>query len=352
ETFFKMRDRIPLEARAYLLRAIAVSTKQRKMMDALTENLLNNLKVNPASAHFEEPTVRGLEWCWSSATRTTALLLQTLLEARAFSGERADLPARIVRWLMQRQRNGRWTNTQENVYVVNAFATYFAEVEKDEPNFRAEIRVAAERLLAHAFEGRSLKVQRVERSLDAFEQGKELPLHLGKEGTGVLYAGVRMSYYPSGVLLPADEGIVVTKTVELLASQQAPEIFPAGSLVKVTLRVVTPQQRNYVVVDDPLPAGFQIINTSLQTESTELGRELTELRRQEEQRWWGSFNHRELHDDRVLLFADELSAGVHTFTYLARAITPGSFAMPATHAEMMYEPEVFGRTGSTQIKIK
>ncbi|HXF99419.1 MAG TPA: alpha-2-macroglobulin family protein, partial [Bacteroidota bacterium] len=47
ETFFKMRDRIPLEARAYLLRAIAVSTKQRKMMDALTENLLNNLKVNP-----------------------------------------------------------------------------------------------------------------------------------------------------------------------------------------------------------------------------------------------------------------------------------------------------------------
>lgn len=352
ETFFKMRDRIPLEARAYLLRAIAVSTKQRKMMDGLTENLLNNLKVNPTSAHFEEPNVGGLEWCWSSATRTTALLLQTLQEAKAFSGERAELPARIVRWLMERERNGRWTNTQENVYVVNALATYFADVEKDEPNFRAEIRVAAERLLAHAFEGRSFKVQRVERSLDAFEQGKELPLHLGKDGTGVLYAGVRMSYYPSGPVLPADEGIVVTKTVELLSSHQAPEIFPAGSLAKVTLRVVTPQQRNYVVVDDPLPAGFQIINTSLQTESTELGRELAELRRQEEQRWWGSFNHRELHDDRVLLFADELGAGVHTFTYLARAITPGRFTMPATHAEMMYEPEVFGRTGSQEVVIR
>jgi uncharacterized protein YfaS (alpha-2-macroglobulin family) len=73
---------------------------------------------------------------------------------------------------------------------------------------------------------------------------------------------------------------------------------------------------------------------------------------QERGEWWGSFNHRELHDDRVLLFADQLAAGVHTFTYLARAITPGTFQMPATYVEMMYEPEVFGRTGSATIEVK
>ncbi|GAI63868.1 unnamed protein product, partial [marine sediment metagenome] len=31
---------------------------------------------------------------------------------------------------------------------------------------------------------------------------------------------------------------------------------------KVTLSVITPQERNFVVVDDPLPAGVEVINTS------------------------------------------------------------------------------------------
>lgn len=353
ESYFKMHDRIPLEARAYLLKAIALSTKNKKMMDALSTNLLNNIKINPTSAHFEEPNIRGLEWCWVSPVRTTALLLQTLMEARAFTGGRADLPSKILRWLMDQQRAGRWSSTQENVYVVHALATYFSAVEQEEPKFRAEIRVATERVLSHLFEGRSLKIQRSEKKLDSFEKGKELPLHIVKEGAGVLYAGIRMTYYPATPILPADEGIVVTKTLEVLSSaQRTPGTFPAGALVKTTLRVITPQQRSFVVVDDPVPAGFQIVNTSLQTESTELGEMLQESREQEQQRWWGSFNYQQLHDDRVLLFADQLNAGVHTFTYLARAITPGTFSMPATHAEMMYEPEVFGRTGSTTIEVQ
>ncbi len=349
EQYFKKLDRIPLEARAYLLKAVAGSSRLRKMSRAIATNLLNHIKLSSTSAHFEEPNVRGLEWCWSSSVRTTALLLQTLLETKAFTGKHADVPAKIVRWLMDQRRLGRWSNTQENVYVVDALATYYRMFETDNPQFRAEIRVAADRILSHTFDGRRLNTERVERRLDAFEKGKELSLDLVKEGSGVLYAGVRMSYFPRGAALPADEGIAITKAMEPLAAntQATGRTFPAGTIVKVTLRVISPQQRNFVVVEDPVPAGFQIINTSLQTESSELSESGSY-----EQRWWGSFNHRELHDDRVLLFADQLAAGVHTFTYLARAITPGTFAMPATYVEMMYEPEVFGRTGSMIVEVK
>jgi uncharacterized protein YfaS (alpha-2-macroglobulin family) len=351
EQFFKKLNRMPLEARAYLLKAVSTSPRLSKMSQAIASNLFNSIKLNPTSAHFEEPNMRGLEWCWTSSVRTTALLLQALLESNAFAGERADLPARIVRWLMDQQRSGRWSNTQENAYVVNALATYYRRIESEEPHFRAEISATAQRILSHTFAGRSLKTERVQQSLDAFDSGKELVLRFVKEGRGLLYAGVRMSYYPRGAAFPADQGLAITKTVEPLAAHTGvpSRTFRSGTIVRVTLRVLTPQQRNFVVLEDPLPAGFQIINTSLQTESSELSDMSSQQERGE---WWGSFDHRELHDDRVLLFADQLAAGVHTFTYLARAITPGTFQMPATYVEMMYEPEVFGRTGSATIEVK
>ncbi len=355
ETYFRNLDKIPLVARAMLLNAIAASTKNKKMMQAISSNLLNNIKISPASAHFEEPNVKGLEWCWSSNTRTTGISLQALLAADAFTADKADLPAKIVRWLLDQRKSGRWSNTQENVYVVDALATYFRKYEKEEPKFRAEIRVAATEILSKMFEGRSVKTERVVRDLDAFEKGKELPLHLRKDGTGILYAGMRISYFPTNAATSADEGIAITKTIEPLRpeSKLAGSSYAAGSIVKVTLRVISPQQRNFVVVEDPLPAGFEAVNTSLQTESSELGRMLGDIQSEESRyRWWGSFNYNEFHDDRVMLFADQLDAGVHTYTYLARATRLGTFVAPATYTEMMYEPEVFGNTASGKVEIK
>jgi uncharacterized protein YfaS (alpha-2-macroglobulin family) len=40
------------------------------------------------------------------------------------------------------------------------------------------------------------------------------------------------------------------------------------------------------------------------------------------------------------------------FTYLVRATTAGTFVAAPTHAEEMYEPEVFGRTATTVVEVK
>jgi uncharacterized protein YfaS (alpha-2-macroglobulin family) len=58
-----------------------------------------------------------------------------------------------------------------------------------------------------------------------------------------------------------------------------------------------------------------------------------------------------MYDDRVLLFADSLAPGIHTHRYLVRALTYGTFSAPGTKIEEMYEPEVFGRSSETRIKI-
>jgi uncharacterized protein YfaS (alpha-2-macroglobulin family) len=83
-----------------------------------------------------------------------------------------------------------------------------------------------------------------------------------------------------------------------------------------------------------------------------------EQRREESQtydwRWWdrGGFDHVERHDDRVELFATRLAEGEHTFTYVVRATTAGTFRTAPAHAEEMYEPEVFGRTATAVVTVK
>ncbi|MBI4535465.1 MAG: hypothetical protein HY708_04245, partial [Ignavibacteriae bacterium] len=354
EYYMKNLERIPLFARASLLKAISASTRNKRMTDAIVNNLVNNIKVSPTSAHCEEPNVTGLEWCWSSNTRTTALLLEALLEADGFPD--GVLPSKMVKWLLQRQHSGRWDNTQENAYVVHALATYYSKFERTEPHFTAEIRVAGDPILKRAFEGWDLKGYRIVRDLDEFQRNQELPVVASLDGVGTLFAGIRMTYHPTDAAAQSDEGIAIIKNMEPMRKEETRNgktTFAAGSIVRVTLRVITPQARNFVVIDDPLPAGLEAINTSLKTESAELALGLNESHEMRSgYRWWGSFNHSEFHDDRVLLFADKLDGGVHTFSYLARATTYGKFAMPATYGEQMYEPEVFGRTSETSIEIK
>jgi hypothetical protein len=150
-----------------------------------------------------------------------------------------------------------------------------------------------------------------------------------------------------------DEGLAVLKTVSVVDTTLARSgSYPFGCVLKVDLTIVTNNTRTFVTVDDPLPAGFEAINDKFKT--TASWEHTIDNDESEIQRWWRQypFNYVELRDDRVVLFADDLPVGSHTFTYFVRAASRGTFSMPSTRAEGMYEPEVFGRTSSKPITIQ
>ena len=64
------------------------------------------------------------------------------------------------------------------------------------------------------------------------------------------------------------------------------------------------------------------------------------------------YDRSEVRDDRVLFFANSLPAGLFHYRYWARATTLGRFVVPPTRVEEMYEPEVFGRTGATELSVR
>ena len=344
EKLFNERDGLSLFGQTLLLKALYHGGGAQNTIETLSDELMNKVKVTAGTAHFEDEA--GKNWIYSSSLRTTALILQTMVEV----GSRNPLLPSVAQWLVEKRSAGHWHSTQENFYVFYGLNTFYRVFEKVEPDFRVEIELAGKMLLKETFQRQRSKTAWAETSLDQFKQGKSLPLEIKKKGEGVLYYGARMTYAPSLKVNPREEGIAVSKKIESLDGKPL-ETVKAGSLVLVTLEIALPQEGLFVVVNDPLPAGFEAVNLEFLTESQEQQRKLEEQGQDRLKRWWEGFTHVEMHDDRVLLFADSLRAGIHTHRYLARALSYGEFQTPGTFAEEMYSPEVFGRSSEIVVKI-
>jgi len=162
-------------------------------------------------------------------------------------------------------------------------------------------------------------------------------------------------------LAPAarDQGLRVERRYERFVEDGDGPVsteFAQGDLVRVVLRVTTPQARRYVAVVDALPAGFEAVEGFFRTTASDLARDAS-VSGDAAGSWWtryqrGGFDHVEKHDDRVQLFATRLADGTHEFSYLVRATTTGTFTAAGPAAELMYAPDVNGRAAATTVIVK
>jgi uncharacterized protein YfaS (alpha-2-macroglobulin family) len=123
-----------------------------------------------------------------------------------------------------------------------------------------------------------------------------------------------------------------------------------GDVIQVKLTIVAPTDLHYLLVEDPLPAGFEAIDTSLRTASAAAQAPQFQEQQPEgapelpwwERAWWTYWTESQLLDQKVALFATFLGKGTYEYTYLMRASVAGDFNVIPTHAEEMYFPAVFG----------
>ncbi len=357
---FERLDRMPVFALAYLSDSMASKGETGARPDELRRRIGNAILPEGGSAHVEELNDPYLLWFWNSSVRSTAIVLENLVR----HSSDATLVPGLVRWLLAARRRGRWGNTQENALALGALVEYYRKYEKEVPDFSAAATlgretVAKERFAGRSAEGRAKEIP-MQELLSGRTSGERLDLEFKKEGTGTLHYATRLRYAVDSPLPdPMEKGIAVERGYRPDHDGKPGEpstTYAAGDLVRVTLTLRLPKERRYVAVTDPLPAGFEPVESWFATTAAGLARA---EREEEEQHgdwmaWWqrGGFDHVERHDDRVLLFATRLAEGTHTFSYLARATTAGSFRVAPAHAEEMYEPEVFGRTASGLVDVK
>jgi uncharacterized protein YfaS (alpha-2-macroglobulin family) len=303
-------------------------------------------------AHVEELADPHLLWFWNSNIRSTAIILGTLVRA----GQDEEMVKRTVRWLMQVRKKGRWGNTQENAWAMESLVDYYRKYELETPDFVAVVTLGAEALAREEFRGRSTEAKAKDVPMNEVQKkapaGAQLPLLFDRQGTGTLFYLVRLRYAVSGELKAFDNGFSVTRAYTPHDSTQAITTFKAGDLIRVVLQIRNTKERRFVAVTDPIPAGTEPVETAFATTALDVREEQQHVETTWD--WWerGGFDHFERHDDRVNAFAMRLSEGLHEYSYLVRATTAGTFMTAPTHVEEMYEPEVFGRTGSVVIEVK
>jgi uncharacterized protein YfaS (alpha-2-macroglobulin family) len=262
------------------------------------------------------------------------------------------LVPQTVRWLMGARRNGNWGSTQATAMSLIAMVDYLLVSGELDADYAYRVLVDGVEVGGGVVDETNLAVPgRLVVPVAELSEGAahrvEIARFAGPDqtGAGSLYATVSLRHYrPSEEVEAEDRGIALQRKYTLwegtgLRLRQA----VVGDVVAVDLTVRLDDDVNYLVVEDPLPAGLEPIDTSLDI----TGREYRSDDDDRDRTW----THVELHDERVALFATYLRAGTYTFQYLARATIPGDFQVLPGLAYPMYYPQMYGRGAGTHMAV-
>jgi uncharacterized protein YfaS (alpha-2-macroglobulin family) len=171
------------------------------------------------------------------------------------------------------------------------------------------------------------------------------------DGQGPVFRTVALSGIPRMAPGATSDGFSLEKRLFRMNGAVAdPAGLRQGDRVVVVLRGATQSERVHpAVLVDLLPAGLEI-ESVLKPED---GEKSAPEGADGPFAWIGRITEprlAEARDDRFVAAAD-LRSQSFTFAYVARAVTPGSYILPAAQIEDMYRPGVIGRTAVGRLGV-
>lgn len=366
-------DELPTFGRGLLLHALAVGKSER--VPELLKRIEADLRIIGNSAAVNENLGSRYAVLMDSPARSTAIVLRGILAA----DPEHPLAEPLARGLLAARGPTGFRTTQESAFALLALDAYRKAREPRAPNFVAHAWFGERSLVTLEAKKRSTSSVTGSATMAELMKAPRGLLSLEKNGTGALHYEARLKYAPRDLpSTPLDLGFFVRKVQRRVdpselgglretLPERSDERFAPGDLIVTDLVVVAPGAREYVAIDDPLPAGLEAVDSNLATnllppgmrrpryeecydcydEAPAMDPALTGGRA-----YLALFPREEIRDDRVLYFVDHMPAGVARFRYLARATSAGRFIVPPTRAEAMYEPEIFGRTAATILEVR
>jgi alpha-2-macroglobulin len=343
-------ERAKLSAFGVAMLAVTVSEGggDKALLQPMLAYVQDAAKKEESQAWYEGERKGG--WSMDSPLRTHAAALL------AFgSGGTGDMSGKLLTGFLKRKTGpDGWGNTQENVYGIMGIAKLAGTPGSEVPKAQLTVggtQLAMEKLEALGKGTRRYSVTGAVAGVKDTEAGV-VKVGLDKRSGSPTFLTVRARYE---VPLTGENraaftnGFTVRRTYETMEGKSLEgKTIPLGSVVRVRVSLESKEKRNYVAVDDKLPAGLEPLNASLATtEKLELGEVTPTTAKGLE-----VLSFQETRDSRVAFFADELPAGEYQWVYLARATTPGHFIRPPASAEAMYEPQVNGATSIEDVVVQ
>lgn len=351
-------EELPMDAVAWIWQVLIDDPGSGDELEVIRRHVNNRAVETAGAANFTTTYTDQAYLLLNSNRRTDALLLDAMI----VDNPDYDLIPKVVNGLLAHRTRGRWSNTQENVFILLALDRYFNTFEALTPDFVARVWLGDTYVAEHEFVGRTTERRETNIPMVYLVESEEevQDLILNKDGQGRLYYRLGISYAPTDLKLDAlDMGFVVQRIYEgvddaddVYQDAQGVWHIKVGARVRVRLQMVADNRRYHVALVDPLPAGLEIVNPALAV-SGSVPHDPNSSDFRYGWWWWGTwYEHQNMRDERAEAFTSLLWDGVYNYTYVARATTPGTFVVPPAKAEEMYSPEVFGRSASDLVIVE
>jgi hypothetical protein len=340
---------LSLYGEAYLAQAIYNGDPQDKRLPTLMSDLESAAVLSAAGAHWEEGYTDY--WNWNTDVRTTAIVLDTFVKV----DPKNPLTANAVRWLMAHRDGGHWASTQETAWTLMALTHWLVASKEYDTNYQYAVGLNGNKLKDGVANKDNLtETMKLEIGLKDLlaDQANSLVLTRGAGAGNLYYSAYLTATLPVENVQPLDQGVVISRQYFSLDNPKKPITQAArGDLVRVRLTMVIPDAVHYIVVNDPLPAGFEAVDATIATDAQAPS---SYTRQDFDLRGWGwwYFTHVEMRDEKVVLSTDYLPAGTYVYTYLARASTAGTFKVIPPNAAEFYFPDVGGRGAGSVFTVK
>ncbi|GAB4279201.1 MAG: hypothetical protein Kow0029_22990 [Candidatus Rifleibacteriota bacterium] len=319
----------------------------------LAEALSNSTDKTTLAAKLKtlKPSPKSVQKSWYySSTREDAFSLMAILAADGDMKQADEFAGAL---LSQIGKEGRWHSTADTGFALLALSQYFMKTRTvDKENVELTVKTGSG-----------------EKKVNTGKYGASVELGeedlLSEDGISINCADKALVNWSLEYSYPdledrtneVNKGFSISKTFKNLNGK---DTINVGDLVKVTIEFEDNFHKddkyyilNYLALEDPIPAGFIPVNSSLKNDS------LPPSERENEENYcsWhdGAYtfyaDHQEMQIDRLLAFKNRFWSGRFRLVYYVRAVCEGEFKMKPTRISLMYDPEIYGMTAPSSVKV-
>lgn len=278
-------------------------------------------------------------WYGSSGSAEATLALATITPDDPIVGK-------AIRYLLDRRRGNAWFSTADTATAVLAIA----RVSKPGEGGARVVRVmaggkAVETSMINGNTPVTIKV-----SMDAFKGARPT---VEAEGGKVYYTAnwrlkanddsVRTGTSKSGLSVSRQYFRLRPQRLEsgelrLLPSGNPLTSVQAGETVRAVIKINSDREREFMMLEDPLPAGFEVLERSSDGV--------------QEWDWHYWYSGLDIRDDRIVFFMRSLKKGESVLEYTLRAESPGSVtALPGVLSNM-YDADDNASTPAARLEVR
>jgi uncharacterized protein YfaS (alpha-2-macroglobulin family) len=350
EPLWNQRDALSPAGLAMLGRTLARVGDPERAKTVL-RNLMNFAVAADANdtLHWESrPGGTGYWWWWNDRVEATAMALEAFIEIAPESPE-ID---RAVKWLVLNRRGSQWKSTKDTGLAVLALTDVLRQRRPDAEPTQVTVTMGRDVTREYSFTKDNFYTPAPPIVLEGADVlGGRLPVQIEVQGRAPVYYTLTAEYFTQEEpITKSGHEVYVERTFERCASSEKSadgtlhdrweplhdgDTLASGDRIRVTLAIRALNDYEYLVFEDPKPAGCEPVQV---------------------QSGWGCHGtlcgYTEFRDKWVAFFVDHLAQGEHRIDYELRAETPGTFHVLPARGYAMYFPDLYGNSDEVRITIR